>query len=86
MRASGAMVPPMIDEEDRAGVATLLAWWREMGVDGALDDIGTDWLARDEAVPGQSFALRKAEPPAEAAHPAQGARAAAASIAPRSRA
>lgn len=61
------MVPPMIDEEDWAGVATLLAWWREMGVDGVLDDTGTDWLARDEAVPGQGFALRKAEPPAEAA-------------------
>lgn len=50
------MVPPMIEEKDRAGLATLLAWWREMGVDGALDEVGTDWLARDEAVPGQAFA------------------------------
>lgn len=64
------MVPPMIDEEDRPGVATLLAWWREMGVDGALDDVGTDWLARDEAVPGQNFALRKPEPSSEAARTA----------------
>lgn len=69
------MVPAMIDEADRAGVATLLAWWREMGVDGVLDEAGTDWLARDEAVPGQSFALQRSEPPAEAARPAPGAQA-----------
>ncbi len=30
----------MIDDEDRAGMATLLAWWREMGVDGAIDASG----------------------------------------------
>jgi DNA polymerase len=65
------MVPPMIDEEDRAGAATLLAWWREMGVDGVLDETGTDWLARDEAVPGQNFALRKSELPTETARSAQ---------------
>jgi DNA polymerase len=57
------MVPPMIEEKDRAGLATLLAWWRDMGVDGALDEAGTDWLARDEAVPGQAFALRASGPP-----------------------
>src|SRR5687767_8223693 len=62
----------MIDEEDRGGMATLLAWWREMGVDGALDDTGTDWLARDEAVPGQNFALPKSEPSAEPARPTPG--------------
>jgi len=48
-------------------MATLLAWWREMGVDGALDESGTDWLARDGAVPGQAFSLQKTEPPAAAA-------------------
>ncbi|MBN9263494.1 MAG: uracil-DNA glycosylase [Hyphomicrobium sp.] len=52
----------MIDAEDRPGMATLLAWWREMGVDGALDESGTDWLAREGAVPGQAFALQKVEP------------------------
>jgi len=56
------MVPAMIDAEDRPGMATLLAWWREMGVDGALDESGTDWLAREGAVPGQAFALQKVEP------------------------
>ncbi len=46
-------------------MATLLAWWREMGVDGALDDAGTDWLARVDAVPGQAFSLQKSDPAAE---------------------
>ncbi len=45
-------------------MATLLAWWREMGVDGALDVSATDWLARDEAVPGQTFSVQNAERPA----------------------
>ena len=45
-------------------MATLLAWWREMGVDGALDVSATDWLAREEAVPGQNFAIQNAERPA----------------------
>ncbi len=54
-------------------MATLLAWWREMGVDGALDESGTDWLARDEAVPGQAFALPKAEAPVAAAPPSPAA-------------
>jgi uracil-DNA glycosylase len=66
------MVPPMIDEKDRAGMATLIAWWRELGVDGALDEVGTDWLARDEAVPGQAFALQNTEPPTAAARVASG--------------
>jgi uracil-DNA glycosylase len=47
----------MIDEEDRGGMATLLAWWREMGVDGATDATATDWLARADAAPGAGYAL-----------------------------
>ena len=39
-------------------MAALLAWWREMGVDGVLDETTSDWLARDGAVPGREFALR----------------------------
>ncbi len=54
-------------------MATLLAWWREMGVDGALDESGTDWLARDGAVPGQNFSLPKAEAPVAAASAASAA-------------
>ena len=47
----------MIDDEDRGGMATLLAWWREMGVDGATDETATDWLARAERAPGSGYAL-----------------------------
>jgi DNA polymerase len=61
------MVRPMIDEADRPGMATLLAWWREMGVDGVLDETATDWLAREEAVPGQAFTLEKVAPVAASA-------------------
>jgi len=39
-------------------MATLLAWWREMGVDGATDAAATDWLARADAAPGTGYALR----------------------------
>ncbi len=38
-------------------MATLLAWWREMGVDGATDETATDWLARAERAPGSGYAL-----------------------------
>lgn len=47
----------MIDDEDRGGIATLLAWWREMGVDGATDETATDWLSRAESAPGSGYAL-----------------------------
>ena len=38
-------------------MATLLAWWREMGVDGATDAAATDWLARADVAPGTGYAL-----------------------------
>jgi uracil-DNA glycosylase family 4 len=38
-------------------MATLLAWWREMGVDGATDATATDWLARADVAPGTGYAL-----------------------------
>jgi uracil-DNA glycosylase len=47
----------MIDDEDRSGMAILLAWWREMGVDGATDATATDWLARADSAPGADFTL-----------------------------
>ena len=47
----------MIDDGDRAGMATLLAWWREMGVDGATEEAATDWLARGDVAPGTGYAL-----------------------------
>jgi len=42
-------------------MAALLAWWREMGVDCALDETASDWLAGDEAVPGRAFTLQQQE-------------------------
>jgi uracil-DNA glycosylase len=56
----------MIDEEDQGGMATLLAWWREMGVDGATDATATDWLARADAAPGAGYALVAPEAAPEA--------------------
>ena len=47
----------MIDVGHRGGMATLLAWWREMGVDGATDAAATDWLARADTAPGVGYAL-----------------------------
>ena len=47
----------MIDEGDRGGMATLLAWWREMGVDGATDATATDWLTRADDAPGSGYTL-----------------------------
>jgi DNA polymerase len=73
----------MIDDEDRAGMATLLAWWREMGVDGATDEAATDWLSRAETAPGADYALvaptetsagRESVAPSVASRPAPAAR------------
>jgi uracil-DNA glycosylase len=36
-------------------LATLLAWYRDMGVTAALDDTPTDWCARGDRAPGASF-------------------------------
>ena len=52
--------------EDRAAATTLLAWWREMGVDGALDEAATDWLGGTDAVPGQAYSLAASDQPAVA--------------------
>ena len=35
----------------------LLDWYREMGVDAALDDQAIDWVARGNVKPGAAFAL-----------------------------
>ena len=47
----------MIDEKQRAGIATLLAWWRELGVEGATSEEATDWLAHGDTAPGAGFAM-----------------------------
>lgn len=47
----------MQSETDIRAIAALLDWYREMGVDTAVSSEATNWLARGNAVPGQSFQL-----------------------------
>ena len=47
--------------EQKRTAAALLAWYRAMGVDAAVDDAPTDWLARGDVAPGAGTAR---EPPA----------------------
>ena len=62
----------MQSETDTRAIAALLDWYREMGVETAVSSEATNWLARGNAVPGQSFKLAgdsAAAPPAAAATP-----------------
>lgn len=43
------------------GLAALLAWYREMGVDAALDAEPVNWLARGDTPPGAHFHLPGAQ-------------------------
>lgn len=45
----------------RTLAATLLDWYREMGVDTAVADAPVDWLARGDKAPGHDFRLPEAE-------------------------
>ena len=47
----------MQSETDIRAIAALLDWYREMGVETAVSSEATNWLARGNAVPGQSFKL-----------------------------
>jgi uracil-DNA glycosylase len=48
----------MTARDTRAQIAgQLLAWYEAMGVDAAVDDAPTDWLARGARAPGAGFAL-----------------------------
>ena len=49
--------------------AALLAWYRDMGADTALDETATDWLARGDARPGADFKLPEAAQPMPALQP-----------------
>jgi len=44
-------------QEDRtsAALVSLLAWYREMGVEIAVSEAATDWLARGDVAPGHQF-------------------------------
>ncbi len=54
----------------RALAATLLDWYREMGVETAVADAPVDWRARGDVAPGRDFRLPEAEPAADAAEKA----------------
>lgn len=63
---------------DLEGLAALLAWYREMGVDAALGGEPVDWLARGEVAPGAGFRapargapeplVQRPSPPAASTH------------------
>jgi uracil-DNA glycosylase len=47
----------MLDAAQRADLLALLAWYREMGVDAALDETPTDWFGKGETAPGGHIRL-----------------------------
>jgi len=53
-------------ESERSGLAALLAWYRDMGVDTAVGETPVDWLSRGDVAPGASFERSPAAPPARA--------------------
>lgn len=68
----------MLDAAQRADLIALLAWYREMGVDAALDETPTDWFDNGGAAPGAGFRLdgnagAAAEAPRVAPHTSGGA-------------
>ncbi len=42
----------MLDDTRSAELAALLAWYRDMGVDHAVDETPIDWLSRGDRAPG----------------------------------
>lgn len=42
-------------EANGRALVTLLAWYSEMGVEAALDDVPTDWTARGNEAPGAAY-------------------------------
>jgi DNA polymerase len=51
------MLRAMPDTARPADLVALLAWYREMGVDAAVCEVPTDWLARGDVAPGAAVAL-----------------------------
>jgi uracil-DNA glycosylase family 4 len=59
----------MPDSTQRADLAAMLAWYRDMGIDAALADAPVNWLEKGGLAPGGNFRLGGAKP-AEAIAPA----------------
>jgi DNA polymerase len=51
----------MLDPAQRTDILALLAWYREMGVDVAVAESPTDWLAKGDIAPGAHLSFAKAE-------------------------
>lgn len=56
----------MMDGHTPDALVSLLAWYREMGVDAAVSDTPTDWLMRGDEPPGHAFRLPQRDDAAEA--------------------
>jgi uracil-DNA glycosylase family 4 len=50
----------MVEMDKRASLLALLDWYRAMGVDQAISENPTNWLAKGNAAPGHGFALASA--------------------------
>ncbi len=57
----------MPDATQRADLAAMLAWYRDMGIDAALADAPINWLEKGSAAPGGNFQLGGESPPEEIA-------------------
>ncbi|MFM9940375.1 MAG: uracil-DNA glycosylase family protein [Hyphomicrobiaceae bacterium] len=54
----------MLEPQEQNDLLALLAWWREAGVDCALDEQAVDWTADPTRWPGQDFVWPDREAPA----------------------
>ena len=61
----------MPDSTQRADLAAMLAWYRDMGIDAALSDTPTNWLETDGASPGGNFRLGGVKPAGDTAQAAR---------------
>lgn len=51
----------MLDHRQSTGLAALLAWYRDMGIDQLVGETAVNWLQRGERAPGQGMTLVSAE-------------------------
>jgi DNA polymerase len=59
----------MLQDGRTAGLAALLAWYRDMGADQAVGEVPVDWLARGDRPPGHGFKAAPAAAGSTAAPP-----------------
>jgi uracil-DNA glycosylase len=59
----------MPDNSQRADLAAMLAWYRDMGIDAALAGEPTNWLEAGGATPGGNFQLGGTKPAIEIEQP-----------------